>query len=434
MVTGGPFVHPQARRQRCRRVARTCELAPGHELHRHPEEAGEAACAQAGPLLLDGPPHPLRADVDAEHEVGEAGLGRGRRPARQAAEQPPPPRDLPGPQQTTANQDAPRNAGRGRGYEPAHLPVDPGLVGFGDRRVVGQPDRQERREVVAGLAPSSGGEFAIPRPSRPSGHGERGGRKQPLPQRQGHLEMRQERGERLERLARQPGDESPKALHAQQLEPAVERRGLLPDRVERAVAGAIFPGGDALVVGGGEMFADLLLDDRRPVAAAAPLHDLGQRPQPGGIVGRLEFGLGISREQIHDRRRVEPSRSGDAVAHQFVDGRVDVGGGESTSKPAAAEVGKRGNCLAGRDRAEKLPRGQPVAVDEAEKRVHRHVVGQRPDRRHEPARPHDGLGQRLIGGDRPQRCRPWRERGGPTATIAEQGHGRSLRGRWGRGL
>jgi len=88
-------------------------------------------------------------------------------------------------------------------------------MGFGDRRVVGQPDRHQRREVVTGRAPPRGGEFSVSRPGGPARHGQRGGRQQPLPQRQRHPEVGQERGERLERLARQPGDESPKACHAE---------------------------------------------------------------------------------------------------------------------------------------------------------------------------------------------------------------------------
>jgi len=76
MVAGGPFLDPQAGGQRRRRMTRARKLAPGHEFHRHAEEAGEAAGAQAGPLLLDGPSHPLRAHIDAEHEVGKAGPRR----------------------------------------------------------------------------------------------------------------------------------------------------------------------------------------------------------------------------------------------------------------------------------------------------------------------------------------------------------------------
>ena len=76
MMAGGPVMHPQAGGERCRSVARTRELAPGHEFHRHAEEARKAARPEAGVLALDRPPHPLRPHVDAEHEVGKLGPGR----------------------------------------------------------------------------------------------------------------------------------------------------------------------------------------------------------------------------------------------------------------------------------------------------------------------------------------------------------------------
>ena len=391
---------PKRRLQQHGALCRAVGRPKGHELQRHPEEAGKAEGFHRGTHRLQVTAKDLRPHVDTKHHLQRAPLraavGRTRiAPGRQHPPQPTAIGDLRGHLERVAGEhvvgrrwsSSVVRVGLRRfvlfGGKQAARGGDRVGMGFGQGRVVRQPHGQETDEVlvVGTRVDRRGRPPPVLQERRPASHGEELTQQEPPPVTLGNRQLLEQHSHRLLRVGRQFRHEAAESRDPEHVHPPARARRLPPGLVERQMPPRIRPCGLPLVVVRRTMPGNVGHHVARPTAALPAVDRLAD-----GAVAPL---LGADRsgrrqgQHAHQMLRLDPSVVLRILPTALGRRLLDVGGRDLAAVVPLLEMGRRKQHLALPHIAEQLPSVEEPPVGETEERIDGHVVLQGPHRRHD---------------------------------------------------